>query len=155
MLGIHKAIVTVFGAGYSPKAPGTAGALVAVIFLYFFPVFQEQIILLIGLAAVLTLVGTYSTSVISKHWEKHDASEIVIDEFIGILITMAFIPVDYKFLIIGFILFRFFDILKPLGIRTIDEKMDNAFGVMLDDILAGVYANLSLQLIVYFFFSNI
>lgn len=84
---------------------------------------------------------------LEEEWGE-DPSKVVIDETVGLWISMLFIPINTYTLILAFILFRFFDILKPLGIRKLDQ-LKNSWGVMLDDILAGVYANMVLQLIVY------
>jgi len=81
-------------------------------------------------------------------WGK-DPSKVVVDELIGVWVAVLWIPAETQWLILGFILFRFFDIAKPLGIRQL-EKIKGGWGVMLDDVGAGIYANIVLQVIVYF-----
>lgn len=148
---IHKAITTVFGLGFAPFAPGTFGALGAILFYYvlmFLGIELTTIPLGIMILAI-TLIGVWSTAKVTPIWGD-DPSKVVVDEFVGILVTMLFIPVTHLNLWLAFGLFRFFDILKPLGIRTLDTKLKNAWGVMLDDVLAGVYACISLHLILHF-----
>ena len=150
---IYKLIATALGSGYSPLAPGTAGAIVACGFLYLFHHFQiiptyKDPLYFILLIVITTLIGILVTNKLLDDWGK-DPSKVVIDEVIGMWITMLFIPFSWINLLLGFILFRFFDIAKPLGIRQM-EKLKGGTGVMMDDVLAGIYANIVLQFIVYF-----
>ncbi|CAG0909019.1 unnamed protein product, partial [Cyprideis torosa] len=101
--------------------------------MYLFP--DRLDILLIGLILIFTALGTWACKIVLKEWG-HDPSKIVMDETIGVWITLLFIPFNHWYIWLGFGLFRLFDIWKPLGIRTIDDKMQSAFSVMLDDILA-------------------
>jgi phosphatidylglycerophosphatase A len=87
--------------------------------------------------------GTFACKKLSGEWG-HDPSKVVIDETLGFWISILFLPLNVQTLIGGFILFRFFDIVKPLGIRKIDN-LNSPYAVMLDDVLAGIYANLVLQ----------
>ena len=138
-------IATGFGVGYSPIAPGTLGTLIAIPIYYF----------LSGIPSPLyeiTLIGFFFLSVwISENaeifFEKKDDQRIVIDEIVGFLITMLWVPKTLPFIIMGFFLFRFFDILKPFPIRRMERKLKGGFGVVLDDVAAGVYANIVLQFI--------
>ena len=147
---LHKAVATVFGLGYAPKAPGTFGTLGAFLFClfanYLFPVNYISIVFLIG--AFAGIFGIYSTNKVIPIWGD-DPSRVVVDEFVGYIITLTFIPFTLTNLLLAFILFRFFDILKPLGVKAIDEKIKGGLGVMLDDVLAGIYACLSLHLILF------
>lgn len=141
-------IATGFGVGYSPVAPGTLGTLVAIPIYYFLSDIRSPLY-------EITLIGFIFLSVwISEKAEiffvKKDDQRIVIDEIVGFLITMLWIPKTTRFIIIGFILFRFFDILKPIPIRRIERKFKGGFGVVLDDVVAGVYANIILRLIYLF-----
>ncbi len=103
---------------------------------------------LTGLIVIFTLAGTWATSILERGWGK-DPSSVVIDEVVGIWISLLFIPLTWTNLVLGLVFFRVFDIIKPLGIRMLDEKIDHPFGVMADDILAGIYANLALQVVVH------
>jgi phosphatidylglycerophosphatase A len=142
-------LATGFGVGYSPIAPGTLGTLIAIPIYYFLseiplPLYE------------ITLIGFLFLSVwisenAEKFFRKKDDPRIVIDEIIGFLITMFWIPKTTRFILIGFFLFRFFDILKPFPIRLIDKRLKGGFGVVLDDVIAGVYANVILYIISFYF----
>ncbi len=146
---IWKSIVTVGGLGYSPIAPGTAGALgallPAILILKFSGNPDLWLILMVVLTTILGIIGS---NIAEKEWGK-DPSKIVIDEAAGMWISLLFTGTSWFTIISGFVLFRFFDIFKPLGIRKA-ESIPGGTGVMVDDILAGVYANLVLQGLLYF-----
>ncbi len=151
---LHKAIVTVLGLGMAPFAPGTFGALGAVLFLYLFNFTNTPLPLgiLLVLIGVLTLIGVWSTDKLYSEWGD-DPSRVVIDEFIGILVSVVMLPLTSLNIWLAFVLFRFFDILKPLGIRYVDKNLKGGWGVMLDDVLAGVYTCICLHLINHFILS--
>jgi phosphatidylglycerophosphatase A len=136
-----------FGAGYVLIAPGTAGTLVAIpIFLVFssipFPLYELTIL-------TFFFFASWISGEAERCWERKDDPRIVIDEIMGYLITMLWLPKTTLFIIFGFFLFRFFDIVKPPPIRLL-EKVKGGYGVVLDDVLAGVYSNIVLQIISYF-----
>ena len=150
-----KIIGSGFGSGYSPFAPGTAGTLVGCILLWviqcFLPFYfsgDRAWIGLLFLILVFFFLGVKSANELEAEWG-HDPSKIVIDEIVGVWIAMLFIPVTLTNLAIAFVLFRIFDIWKPLGIRQM-EKLDGGWGVMMDDVVAGIYALLMLHLILYY-----
>lgn len=153
MLKFHKTVASVFGIGFIPKGSGTVAASFACLLLislqYFFKINSKeyQIILLIT-SILTTFLGRWSAKIVEPIWGE-DSSKIVIDEVAGMLITLCFVPFSLLNLGLGFVLFRFFDIYKPLYIRYF-EKYPNGWGVMLDDVVAGIYANLVLQLIIFF-----
>src|SRR4030042_569154 len=137
-----------FGVGYSPVAPGTLGTLLAIPIYYFLSNIPSPIY-------EITLIGFFFLSIwISENAEiifrKKDDRRIVIDEMMGFLITMLWIPKTIYFILIGFFLFRFFDILKPIPIRLLERRLKGGFGVVLDDVAAGVYSNVVLRLIYLF-----
>jgi phosphatidylglycerophosphatase A len=139
---------TGFGVGYSPIAPGTLGTLIAIPVYYFLSAIPSPIY-------EITLIAFFFLSVwISENAEiffgRKDDPRIVIDEMMGFLVTMLWIPKTNFFIITGFFLFRFFDILKPFPIRRLERRYRGGFGVVLDDVMAGVYANIILQIISYF-----
>jgi phosphatidylglycerophosphatase A len=140
-----------FGAGYVPIAPGTAGTLVAI------PIFLFLSLISSPLYELTILTFFFFASWISgeaeRCWERKDHPRIVIDEIMGYLITMLWAPKTTLFIILGFFLFRFFDIVKPPPIR-LTERVKGGYGVVLDDVLAGVYANIVLQIISYFTLSH-
>lgn len=149
---LAKAIATFFGSGYSPIAPGTAGALLAMLLVWplcsgLLIIGLSTTILLIVLILVGFVLGVVCTNILETEWGK-DPQRIVIDEAVGVWIAFLFIPYTLTYFILAFVLFRIFDIWKPLGIRKI-EKLKGGMGVMGDDVLAGIYANIVLQLIVY------
>lgn len=152
MKSLHKLNATVLGAGYSPFAPGTMGALVGILILFFIKWLQPELQYftwgLLVVTIIFTLLGVWSSNELEAEWGK-DPSKIVVDELVGVWIAVLWIPAETHWLILGFFLFRFFDILKPLGIRRL-EKLKGGWGVMIDDVGAGIYANIVLQVIVYF-----
>jgi len=143
MRTIASIIATAGGIGFLVKGGGTAAAVVFCIAWYFFPMgYVYQALLL----AVLLVAGIWSASKMEAVWE-HDSNKIVIDEVAGMMITLAFLPQKGVYIITGCVLFRFFDILKPLGIRRA-ELLPRGMGVMADDVLAGIYAQLILRAMV-------
>jgi phosphatidylglycerophosphatase A len=149
---IYKLTASALGAGYSPFAPGSMGAIVGCLALWLFEKYNlisttSTPIPFIGLIVITTILGIIATDKLEEDWGK-DPSKVVLDEVIGMWITMMFVPLSFLNVLIGFILFRFFDIAKPLGIRKL-ESLKGGIGVMADDILAGIYANISLQIIIY------
>lgn len=133
-----------FGSGLSPIAPGTAGTL-AVIPIYLLMQPLDLLIYCI-LTATICIVGIWICGTSSHRLGVHDHGGIVWDEFAGFLITMIAAPQGWQWIVIGFILFRLFDIWKPWPIRIIDRRIGGGFGIMFDDILAGFFALFSLQL---------
>jgi phosphatidylglycerophosphatase A len=147
-----RILATGFGLGWIPLAPGTwgaAGGLASLILLnlwkpLWFPGSLDLYWPFLSLCVLLFLVGTAASHETEQSLGE-DASQIVIDEWLGIWITMAFLPVTWQTCLIGFVLFRFFDIVKPFFARKA-ESIGWGVGVMLDDVLAGLYANVLLQL---------
>ncbi len=152
MINIHKAITTVMGLGYAPIAPGTFGTIGAVIFYaclsHYYPD-SVALVPLIGMSFLFAVIGIWSTDQVIPVWGD-DPSRVVMDEFVGYLITMILVPISFKYMLIGFVLFRFFDILKPLGVRYLDKNLKGGLGVMMDDVLAGVYACVVLHLYILY-----
>ncbi|HJD74700.1 MAG TPA: phosphatidylglycerophosphatase A [Bacteroides reticulotermitis] len=141
-------IGTGFGAGFSPFAPGTAGALLASIIwviLYFLLPFHILLWATVALVIVFTFAGIWSANRLKLFWGE-DPSRIVIDEMIGVWIPLLAVPNNdkwYWYVIAAFVLFRMLDIWKPLGIRKM-ESLPGGIGVLMDDVLAGVYSFLLL-----------
>ncbi len=139
-----------FGSGAAPFAPGTFGTLVAVpLYLLMMPL---PLWVYLTIVVVMTILGTWLCDVTSRDLGVHDHSGIVWDEIVGYLITMVAAPQGWLWIVVGFSLFRFFDILKPWPISWIDKHVKGGWGIMLDDILAGVYALLVLQAAHFFLF---
>lgn len=146
-------ISTLFGTGYFPKAPGTAGTLIAALVYLLLPVklFDSLENNVLFLVCILTL-SLISVIFISKAEKKlgHDNNKIVLDEFLGYFIAVVFLPKTALIAIFAFILFRFFDIFKPEPVNVL-QKLPAGWGVMADDMMAGVYTNISLQILIRFF----
>jgi phosphatidylglycerophosphatase A len=134
-----------FGSGLAPKAPGTFGTLVALPLYLLMQGLPLPVYL--GLVVAGFLIGIWLCGRTSADLGVHDHGGIVWDEIIGYLLTMAFAPSGWIWLVVGFLLFRFFDILKPWPIRWFDRRVPGGFGIMLDDLLAGVYAGLVILLL--------
>ena len=140
-------LATGFGSGFCPILPGTAGTIVAIPIYYVLS--SLPLVLYAVIVGLFFLLSVVVSDRAQKHWGKKDDRRIVIDEIMGFLITMLGVPATLRAMILGFILFRFFDIAKPPPIRRL-ERVGGGYGVVLDDVMAGVYANLFLQLVLSF-----
>ena len=140
-----------FGSGLSPQAPGTCGTLVGV--LIYLPMRGLDLPIYLVLLAALFATGVVVCGRTTKMLGCHDHGAIVWDEIVGYLATMVFAPRDWVWMLVGFVLFRFFDILKPLPIRWLDRHVKGGFGIMLDDLIAAVFSMICIQLIVYLLLS--
>ena len=133
----HIIIASGFGSGFSPFAPGTAGALVAVIIwtvLFYVIPFNILLVVTSLLIVLFTAAGIWSADKLESEWGK-DPSKVVVDEMVGVWIALLAVPVgNVWYILFAFLLFRFFDIFKPLGIRKM-EQLEGGIGVMADDIL--------------------
>lgn len=138
-------ISSFFYLGYSPVAPGTVGTLGAVVLYYLISGFSNLYYLFFVVA--LIIFSVWISEVARVGLEEPDPSSIVIDEVCGFLVAMILIPPSIINVAMGFILFRFFDVLKPPPIRS-SERLSGGIGIVADDVLAGIYANILLQLIV-------
>ncbi len=133
-----------FGSGLSPKAPGTFGTLAAIPFWWLLAGLSPGWYL--GLVIAAALVGFFLCGAAAEKLGVHDHGGIVWDEMVGYWLTMFMAPAGWGWVLYGFVLFRIFDIAKPPPIRWADQKVYGGVGIMLDDILAGVFAALVLQL---------
>ncbi len=138
-----------FGTGLAAKAPGTFGTLVGIPLYLIMQPLPLAVFCLITIA--LFIVGIWICDQTANELGVHDHPGIVWDEVVGYLITMIFAPVGWLWIVIGFILFRIFDIWKPWPIRMIDQRVSGGFGIMLDDVIAGVFALVSLYLLTLIF----
>jgi len=143
---LAKLISTFFYAGYFPFAPGTFGSLITLIIIWFLIPSFFYILLPIGVG--LFFLSVWSATRGEEFFGK-DGSPIVIDEVTGMVVSLLFVSKDIKSFVGAFLLFRLFDIVKPPPARRM-ERLKGGWGVTLDDVIAGVYANLSLHLILYF-----
>ena len=147
------------GIGNSKYASGTVASFATCLIYICFYNFQVNIFYLISIVIIIFIFSVYSIDVFKNTFSKVDAKEIVIDEFIGqsipILTIYSFVEKNnlshfILYTLISFILFRIFDICKPYPINRIDEKMKNGLGVILDDVVAGVYSSIILLTIILY-----
>ncbi|MEO1514139.1 MAG: phosphatidylglycerophosphatase A [Bacteroidota bacterium] len=153
---MDKAIATALGAGYSPFAPGTAGALVGLLAVWGADVALRWTNPSLGLGPEILLIlifvttglGVWTSNRLEVEWGK-DPSRVVIDEVVGMWISLLWVPLEWKYLLIAFFLFRLFDIWKPWHVAKA-EQLPGGWGIMMDDVVAGVYSCLVLHLLLYF-----
>jgi len=131
-----------FGSGLSKKAPGTMGTLIAVPI--YLALVQAGFVIYSVLTILCSLVGIWICGKAAEKLGEHDFGGIVWDEIAGYLITMWFVGFSWQNVVLGFVLFRVFDIIKPWPIKWIDKKVSGGFGIMFDDVVAGVFAGLIL-----------
>lgn len=138
-------IATVGYVGFVPFAPGTFGTAIG---LLFFVAMRSVVPPAADLAAVLAafVVGTWAAGEAERHFGRTDPGPVVIDEVLGILITLCWLPVSWGIAVTGFLLFRLFDVIKPYPARRL-ESAPGGFGIMLDDAMAGLYAHVALRLL--------
>ena len=137
-----------FGLGLAPKAPGTFGTLAAIPFIFL--TMMAPLWLQLVVAIAICAIGIWFCDVVSRDAGVHDHPAIVWDEVAGFYITMIGAAISWQTLLVGFILFRFFDIVKPWPITLLDKHVKGGFGIMVDDILAGIFSLICLQLVVYY-----
>ena len=133
-----------FGSGMSKKAPDTMGTLAAIPFYWLFA--QTNSVVYGLLMLVVSVIGIWICGIAADKLGEHDFGGIVWDEIAGYLITMWLVPLTWQTIIVGFILFRIFDILKPWPIKWLDQHVHGGFGIMIDDVLAAVFAGFLLFL---------
>ena len=141
-------IATAFGAGYAPLAPGTFGSAVGVLLWVALP----NLLWLQAIAIALVCVaGTWSGFVAERHFNRRDPGEVVVDEVAGMMMTLLLNPVPgFGWMLVAFLLFRAADIVKPFPVNRL-ERLPGGVGIMADDIMAGVYANVALRLAMWIF----
>jgi phosphatidylglycerophosphatase A len=141
---VALALATAGGIGYIPFAPGTFGSLVGLLLWWLLPVSLPVQLMVI---VVTFIVGSWSGSVAERHFASTDPGPVVIDEVLGMLVTLLLNPVGWGGAILGFLLFRASDIIKPYPANKL-EQLHGGVGVMADDLMAAIYANLALRIIV-------
>ncbi|RZA00699.1 MAG: phosphatidylglycerophosphatase A [Sphingobacteriaceae bacterium] len=140
----HKLTATVFGIGYIGKGSGTVAAIFCSICWYMAWAGNYPGHIALIITAIITALGIWSGNKVEPLWGK-DHGRVVIDEVAGMCISLLFIPVTLNYVLAALVLFRFFDIVKPLYIKKM-EALPGGLGVMMDDVLAGIYANIVLQI---------
>lgn len=141
---MSKLIASFFGIGYIQKGAGTVAALFCCLLWYFFNGGALSLWLQAFLILTVFFTGVVVSGSVEKEWG-HDSNRVVIDEVQGMMTALFLLPTDWRYGITAFLLFRFFDIIKPLGIRKM-ELVEKGWGVMLDDFLAGIFSNVLLQI---------
>ena len=140
-------VATVGYCGYFPIAPGTAGSAAGLVF-YVLVWWTGSPLVEAGLILALFAAGIWAATTAERYFGGIDPGPIVIDEVVGMLVTLAFIPVGWVGAAAGFVLFRIFDVIKPYPARQF-ERLHGGLGVMADDVMAAVYANLSLRFLMW------
>lgn len=141
-----------FGAGALPRAPGTFGSLLALPIFYFVHTWPP--VAYLALVLVLFVIGVGLCAHAARRFGVADHPAIVWDEIVGMLITLTLAPPDWRWCLVGFALFRLFDIWKPFPIRWLDRHVHGGFGIMLDDAVAGLYAGALLYVMVWLWMPN-
>lgn len=141
---IFRLAATFFGAGYFPLAPGTFASLIVVL-LYKYLLVGLSIPAYLGLVLLLYILGIWASSRLAADMKSEDPQNIVIDEVVGQLLALFMLEPSWWLMLASFFLFRFFDIFKPLFIKKA-ETFRSGWGIMLDDIMAGMYASIILNL---------
>jgi len=149
-LNVSTILSTWFGVGYIPIMPGTAGSLIALPIAWIIIESFGHAWFLALLLSVL-LLGIIVSDQCRKRYKEKDPSRIVIDEVVGQWVSVLFIAPDILYYSFGFVLFRFFDILKPWPISWVDQHIENGLGIMLDDVLAGIFSLIILVIAFWLF----
>lgn len=132
--------MTGFGIGLVRKAPGTFGSLPGLLLGVGLATAVESPWLRLGVFVGVCCIFLWAISVVEKAWDSHDDQRVVCDEIAGQALTVAFLPLSWQSLLLGFVLFRIFDIWKPGPVGWADESLPGAWGTFLDDIIAGLFA---------------
>jgi phosphatidylglycerophosphatase A len=144
MTFIALALATALGAGYAPVAPGTFGSAVGLVLWWLLPASPGVQLIAIVVTFVL---GSWSGSIAERHFKSTDPGPVVLDEVLGMLITLFMNPVGWSGAILGFVLFRLADIMKPYPANKL-EALHGGVGIMADDAMAAVYSNLALRVVI-------
>ena len=136
------------GSGLAPMAPGTAGSALGLVL--FIPALYAPLPVQLGIIFISFVLGVWVSDRVAKHMEVKDPGGVVWDEFVGMWITLLWLP-SLIWLLPAFLLFRLFDIWKPWPVRVADEILAGGFGIMLDDVIAGIYALAAVQILNYGF----
>ena len=148
---MFKKIILFFataGVGYLPGSKGTYGTIVGVGF--YLLVYSLSPLHFLLFTLIFSLFAVWTAEIAEQTFQEKDSQRIVIDEIAGYFVTMLFIPARWDLIIAGFVVFRLFDILKPFPLRWIERKLKGGWGVVCDDLAAGVFANIVLQIILKF-----
>jgi phosphatidylglycerophosphatase A len=143
MVAAALALATCFGVGYAPIAPGTFGSLAGLALWFVLP---ASIAVQTGAVAVVFVGGVWAAGVAERHFHATDPGPVVIDEVLGMLVTLFLVPVGWPGALVGFFFFRLFDVVKPYPANRF-ERLPGGIGIMADDFMAAVYANIVLRIL--------
>jgi phosphatidylglycerophosphatase A len=141
------AVATVFGVGYAPIAPGTFGSAAGLLLWWLLP---PSTAVQAAAIVLLFVIGSWAGNIAEHHFGRTDPGQVVVDEVMGMIITLFLNPVGWIGALAGFLLFRVFDVIKPYPANRL-EQLHGGIGVMADDGMAAVYANLALRLAIWLF----
>ena len=141
-----KIIASGLGLGYSPVIPGTIGSLLGIAIFLLLKYFGLSLLVITVFTIVLFFIGVIVSTKAEKLFNKKDPSVIVIDEIVGALLFLSFIPLNFWYVIFGFIIYRIYDIIKPYPAKQA-ENLHSGWGIMLDDIFAGIYTIITVRII--------
>lgn len=140
-------VATVGYSGYFPVAPGTVGSAAGLV-AYLLVWWSQSVAVEVGLILLVFVAGVWAGTIAERYFGGIDPGPIVIDEVAGMLITLAFVPVSLTGALVGFVLFRVFDVVKPYPARRL-ERLHGGLGVMADDAMAAIYANVTLRVVLW------
>jgi len=136
-------IASTFGSGFFPIAPGTVGAFIAIVVLYLLPAISAWT--LFFSSVIFFFIGVWVSTEAEKKWG-HDAGRINWDEVVGMMVTVLALPKVWFIYVVGFLLFRLFDVVKPYPANA-SQALPRGWGIMVDDVIAGIYSNIILQIV--------
>jgi len=140
-------LATGFGSGLAPRAPGTVGSVMAV--LLWLPLQTLPVLWYTVFVLACMLGGIWLCGHVARDMQVKDPASIVFDEFVGVWVSLFLLPAGWYWVLAGFALFRFFDILKPWPVNWLDERLAGGWGIMLDDVAAGLYSLAIIQALAY------
>ena len=144
MIRLAFAIATVFKAGYIPIAPGTVGSIIGLLVFWLIKDYASFTIEMF-VAAALFFAGVWASTIVEQVLERHDPGVVIVDEVVGMLVALMLLPPTITVMFVAFLLFRVFDIIKPYPARWC-EQLSRGWGIMMDDVVAGLYVNVLLHI---------
>ena len=147
MIRLAFAIATVFKAGYIPIAPGTVGSIIGLLIFWLIKDYASFTIEMF-VAAALFFAGVWASTIVEQVLERHDPGVVIVDEVVGMLVALMLLPPTITVMFLAFLLFRVFDIIKPYPARWC-EQLSRGWGIMTDDIVAGLYVNVLIHIILW------
>jgi phosphatidylglycerophosphatase A len=147
MIRLAFAIATVFKAGYIPIAPGTVGSIIGLLVFWLIKDYASFTIEMF-VAATLFFAGVWASTIVEQVLERHDPGVVIVDEVVGMLVALMLLPPTITVTFLAFLLFRVFDIIKPYPARRC-EQLSRGWGIMMDDVVAGLYVNVLIHIILW------